>query len=224
MLETYFISKNCGHLLSLKNADKITEKDQRLLSNCCADFIIEAYDWKGITFERKKMAAKALTLLFPSLQYKNSADGTVSTIFSIFYLLNYRFLVTCNVYCLIISQDFLVGNGGSICNRIKYLAMKRKNEMNRSQLNISTAAETTTIDTDDVGPNALTFLKQAIIGQLDSQTIKAKLNASRIYRKCILENEQCDLRTDFPFFLSHPTLVSTLWYLFSYHSISKIRL
>lgn len=82
--------------------------------------------------------------------------------------------------------------------------------MERSQLNESTAVETPMIDTDEAGPNALLFLKQAIIGQLDPQTIKAKLNASRIYREHILENEQADLRTNFPFFLSHPTLVSKL--------------
>lgn len=85
MLENYFIDKQHGHLLSLKNENKITEKDQRLITNCCADSIIEAYDWKGITFDRKKMAAKALIMLFPYLKYKNSADGTVSILFSYFF-------------------------------------------------------------------------------------------------------------------------------------------
>lgn len=85
MIENYLITKNHGHTLLLKGAEKSGDGDLRLVSNLCVDFIIDAFGWNGITFDRKKNTAKAAIVLFPFMGFKNGkSEGTVSVVFHIF--------------------------------------------------------------------------------------------------------------------------------------------
>lgn len=56
----------------------------------------------------------------------------------------------------------------------------------------------------------LTILKRTVINQAtDMEMIKEKLNATRKYRLNLMENNETDIREQFPFFFSHPSLVIT---------------
>lgn len=81
MMENYFIIKNQSHTLLLKGVEKVGDSDLRLVSNLCVDFIIDAFGWDGLTFERKKNTAKVAISLFPFLGFKNGkSEGTVSVL------------------------------------------------------------------------------------------------------------------------------------------------
>lgn len=87
MIENYLITNNHGHILLLKGAEKVGEADLRLTSNLCVDFIIAAFGWGGLTFERKKNTAKAAMFLFPFMGFKNGkSEGTVSALCHIFLI------------------------------------------------------------------------------------------------------------------------------------------
>lgn len=58
----------------------------------------------------------------------------------------------------------------------------------------------------------LLFLKSAVIAQTDLDVVKRKLNTTRSLRADMMQNKNIDLREHFPFFFSHPFLVSWIFY------------
>lgn len=54
----------------------------------------------------------------------------------------------------------------------------------------------------------LEFLKYCMIGNIDENILIDKLNSTRELRNELMSNEDSDIRTNFPFFLSKPELVN----------------
>lgn len=80
MLENYFWEKNAGNLLSMKDKQKIGDKQRREIIAVVVDFIVGSYGFE-VTFLEKCIIAFATVTLFPALKYKGSKDGTVSILF-----------------------------------------------------------------------------------------------------------------------------------------------
>lgn len=96
------------------------------------------------------------------------------------------------------------------CNRLKYLASKRKKLLEASVIGdgIAVAANTSNMILPNDPQQDLEFLKYSTIVDLDDETVKQKLNNTRNSRLDIMKDHQSDLREKFPFFFSHPKLVS----------------
>lgn len=58
------------------------------------------------------------------------------------------------------------------------------------------------------GKEDLEFLKGSIIDRTDLDVLKQKLDSTRSFRVNMLQDKNIDLRENFPFFFSHPSLVS----------------
>lgn len=102
--------------------------------------------------------------------------------------------------------------------RLNYLS-QRQNKRNSSIAQQS-------LDHEEMS-NSLTenedmeFLKHAIIEQANFKSIIEKLNSTRNLRRQMLLAKETDLRENFPFFFSHPKLVSCKYKLQSHNSISN---
>lgn len=73
---------------------------------------------------------------------------------------------------------------------------------------IAVAANTSNMILTNNSHEDLEFLKYSTIDDLDDATLKQKLNNTRNLRLDIMKDHQSDLREKFPFFFSHPKLVS----------------
>lgn len=102
----------------------------------------------------------------------------------------------------------MVGNGGVFCNRLKYLQKQKRSAQTDIHENLD---EQQDLSNSIVMRNAkenFEFLKSAIIDQTDLEILKQKLNSTRSFRANMLQDKNIDLRENFPFFFSHPSLVS----------------
>lgn len=102
----------------------------------------------------------------------------------------------------------LVGNGGVFCNRLKYLQKQNKNAQTDIHENLEEQQDLSNSIVMQNGKEDYEFLKSAIIDQTDLEILKQKLDSTRSFRANMLQDKNIDLRENFPFFFSHPSLVS----------------
>lgn len=95
----------------------------------------------------------------------------------------------------------MLGVGGYVNNRLKYLASKYTDPNAREIPNQQN--NTNALPEDD-----LFFLRNCVIKNADLNVIISKLNSTRDLRKSMMTNENIDLRESFPFFFTDPKLVS----------------
>lgn len=95
----------------------------------------------------------------------------------------------------------MLGVGGYVNNRLKYLVSKYKDPNAQEAPNQPDNIETTPEED-------LLFLKNCVIKNTDVNVIIARLNSTRDLRKSMMKNRNVDLRESFPFFISDPQLVS----------------
>lgn len=85
-MELYIQEKSFGDMIG-KNNEPIEISKRQELVRILVDFIIEHFGSKPSTFEKKSIA-KAATIVFPRLMFKNSqSDGTVSIVYTSFEVL-----------------------------------------------------------------------------------------------------------------------------------------
>lgn len=103
-------------------------------------------------------------------------------------------------------QSKLLGSGGYFHNRLKYL--KRK----RGEFDLPDVDEVSDRLNDlQMSPeDALERLKSCIIKKTDPTVIIAWLKSTQKLREDMLRDENIDLRTSFPFFMSNPELVNRI--------------
>lgn len=108
-------------------------------------------------------------------------------------------------------------------NRLKYLRDKYRHESESIQTNNNVEPD----QSEKINPeDDLTFLKEAVIDQIDLSVIKQKLNNTRKLRMEKMKDDKFDFRVSLPFMLSHPKLVffKNLFYhkLFSFEFIQLL--
>lgn len=85
ILEKYLIDKNGGHIFveskALAPKEKLSEKTRRQLVNHLVDFMRHVYGIK-ITAEHEIATAKAAIILFPCMEFENSAIGGIVSLVS----------------------------------------------------------------------------------------------------------------------------------------------
>lgn len=97
----------------------------------------------------------------------------------------------------------MTGSDGYFTRRINYIKEKKKKCTETIETNRGPSPEVRADENED-----LLFLKNADISKLDWNLAIEKLNSSRRLRKLLLLEKQTDLRENFPYFFSHPKLVS----------------
>lgn len=102
----------------------------------------------------------------------------------------------------------MVGSGGLFCNRVKYLQKQKRSANKDINENLEEQQDLSNSMVMRDGKEDFEFLKSVIIDQTDVEILKQKLGSTRSFRANMLQDKNIDLRENFPFFFSHPNLVS----------------
>lgn len=94
------------------------------------------------------------------------------------------------------------GNGGRLYNRIRYLKKLQKNVQNQASSPLSQ-----TVD-PELSMNHMLWLKTVVVSDNNIEEIRTKLELTRARRDEIVLNDMVELMQEFPFFFTHPQLVS----------------
>lgn len=95
---------------------------------------------------------------------------------------------------------------GFFARRLKYVQQRRKNN-EEPDLNEANHSHPQDEDAQNEEED-MDYLKRAVISKNNFASVVEKLNATRKLRQQMLLNKETDLREQFPFFFSHPELVS----------------
>lgn len=116
-------------------------------------------------------------------------------------------------FTTLLTQALLIGENGWINRRLNYVKECQKN-IERNILafnqNNNNASENQNI-CDKNAETELENLKKMMIRDCNITEAVEKLNSTRAYRKTLALDKNTDLRQKFPFFLSNPKLVGSLY-------------
>lgn len=103
---------------------------------------------------------------------------------------------------------------GYFASRIKYLNQRRNQHQKQVVLSNVNEAENS-IPTGEANTEVedMDYLKRAVITKTNFNSVVAKLNTTRSLRQRMLLDLNTDWRESFPFFFSHPKLVSFFVYI-----------
>ncbi|XP_031617244.1 uncharacterized protein LOC116337077 [Contarinia nasturtii] len=175
ILEDYFRRQNMSKYLKHKNDELLNDSVRKYVINCICDFMVESFgngDPNKISKQQKSITCEAAIKLFIGLKSKDSAN----------------------------ALSKLLGVGGYVNNRLKYLTSKYTDPNAKEVPNQQSDIETTPEED-------LLFLKNCVIKNTDVSIIISKLNTTRDLRKNMMMNQDVDLRESFPYFFTDPKLI-----------------
>lgn len=98
------------------------------------------------------------------------------------------------------------GTNGRLYNRFRYLRQKSKNIGNENTVPTQTQEDRAV----EYAMNDLLWLKTVVISSTNIAEIRRKLDMTRQLRDEIVQKDTVELMQEFPFFFTHPHLVSII--------------
>lgn len=166
------------------------------------------------SISEKTALAKAVVKLFPAFRLQHTKYGIVSRLTHCFliYLEKKRCIHKIN-FISILQEMFYNSNknSGWMLSVLKTRRMAEKKNKDHMDISDSKSSKPDSIMyTDENAKTDVEFLKTCLVTPVTLPVIKEKLLLTTKYRKTMCKDPNTDLRTIFPYFYTHPELVSTL--------------
>lgn len=99
------------------------------------------------------------------------------------------------------------GKGGRLYNRFRYLRQLDRQKQKNVQENMSPSAPSQNLDSPYSMEDML-YLKTVVISPENIVEVRKRLESTRQQRDMLVKDAETDLMIKFPFFFTHPQLVS----------------